>query len=205
MNIRENIVSGETTVIEHHKIIQALCYIGSKARARKLGKVHALKIIYLADRYHLRKFGSSITGDTYYAMEMGPVASETKSAIEGKIKDADLAAYAGRYIKSGDNGFQSLIVSNFDELAKTDIESLDAAYDTFLDKGPENIVGFTHRFREWKRHQVKIDAGRSRVLMDMADFFEPSLFENDEYCPADADQVALNREIYLSTPECLRV
>lgn len=187
------------------KIAQSLCYIGGKCRGRSLDKIYALKIIYLADRYHLRKYGSTITGDEYFAMEKGPVASMTKTVIEGKIEDKSSSDYVLRYIMPGRNRFQSKIVTCFDELAKTDIEALDAAYDTFLEKDPENIIGFTHRFPEWKNHQPAIDAGRKRVKMNLADFFEPSLFPRDEYCPAGDEQVRLNREIYLSTPECLRI
>lgn len=186
------------------KIAQSLCYIGGKCRGRSLDKIYALKIIYLADRYHLRKYGSTITSDEYFAMEKGPVASVTKSVIEGKIEDKSASDFALRYITPGRNRFQSKIITCFDELAKTDIEALDAAYDTFVEKGPENIVLFTHRFPEWQKHQIAIDGGRKRVKMNLVDFFEPSLFPKDEYCPAGKEQVGLNREIYLDTPECLR-
>lgn len=189
---------------DYKKIIQSLCYIGGKCRGRRMSKIHALKVIYLADRYHLRKFGSTITGDSYWAMPMGPVASSTKKVIEGSAADKDMAAYALDYIMPDKDRYQSKIVTTFDELAKTDIEALDAAYDAYLDRAPENIVTYTHRFPEWHKHQARLDAGASRVKMSMLDFFEPSMYPRDEYCPASEEQVSLNREIYLDTPECLR-
>jgi len=186
------------------KIVQALCYIGSKCRNRTINKIPALKIVYLADRYHLRKFGTSITGDEYYAMEKGPVPSVTKSIMEGRAEGPS-EEYAKRYIVSGRNSFCAKIATNFDELSRTDIEALDAAYDTYRDHC-EDIVTFTHRFQEWKRHQSLLDSGaRKRVRMSIADFFEPSLFERDEYCPAPQKVVDMNRDNYLSTPEYMRV
>jgi hypothetical protein len=188
---------------DYHKITQALCYLGSKCRGRTMDKLHALKVVYLADRYHLRKYGSTISSDNYLAMEMGPVASTTRKTIEGKLS-GDPAAYALQYITPGKDRFQSKISTSFDELSKTDIESLDAAYDTYLAKGPDNIIAFTHRFPEWQKHQREIDAGKKAVRMSLVDFFDPSHFPKDEYCPADEELVETNKEIFLETPEYLR-
>jgi uncharacterized phage-associated protein len=43
----------------------------------------ALKLIYFADRYHLRKYGRLVTNDIYYAMNYGPVPSSVKDIAEG--------------------------------------------------------------------------------------------------------------------------
>lgn len=188
---------------DYQKITQALCYLGSKCRRRTMDKLHALKVMYLADRYHLRKYGSTISADSYLAMEMGPVASATRKTIEGRLS-GDPAAYAQMYISPGKDNFRSKINTCLDELSKTDIEALDAAYDTYLDKGPGNIIKFTHRFPEWQKHQCEIDGGKKYVRMSLVDFFEPSLFPNDEYCPADDELVEANKEFFLETPKYLR-
>lgn len=186
------------------KIAQSLCYIGGKNRLRKIGKINALKIIYLADRYHLRKFGTSITGDEYFAMAMGPVPSATKRIIEG-ARESSVAEYAKRFIMCGKDDFTACIITDFDELSKTDIEALDAAYDVFRDH-KEDIVTYTHRFPEWKKHQTLLDSGaKKRVKMDIADFFEPSMYETDEYCPTPQRLVDANRDNYLAAPSYLRV
>lgn len=37
---------------------------------------HLLKVIYFADKYHLEHYGRQITGNTFIAMDYGPVPSE---------------------------------------------------------------------------------------------------------------------------------
>ena len=55
---------------------QALNYFARKKNG-KINKMKAIKLIYLADRYHLRKYGRPVVGDDYWAMKYGPVASST--------------------------------------------------------------------------------------------------------------------------------
>jgi uncharacterized phage-associated protein len=59
------------------KSVQVLNWIARK-EGGKVDKLKAIKIYWLADRLHLRKYGSTLTNDTYYAMEYGPVASLAK-------------------------------------------------------------------------------------------------------------------------------
>ncbi len=61
-----------------HKIVQALDYIVSAVPGGGCSKLILLKFIFLADRYHLRKFGRTITGDSYRAMTYGPVAQHVR-------------------------------------------------------------------------------------------------------------------------------
>jgi len=54
------------------KIRQAIAYIASKIpEAQNMYKV--LKVMYFADKLHLRRYGRVIFGDRYFAMKHGPV------------------------------------------------------------------------------------------------------------------------------------
>lgn len=53
------------------KAIEAITYIASNAPVKDI--YHICKILYLADKAHIEKYGRSICGDTYYAMPYGPV------------------------------------------------------------------------------------------------------------------------------------
>ena len=48
----------------------------------EIDKLHALKLVFFADRFHLRKYGRPITNDQYWAMRFGPVASGVKDLFE---------------------------------------------------------------------------------------------------------------------------
>ena len=45
------------------KIIQALAYIAYHQPGHKVNSMKAYKLLWLADRYHLRQYGRTITGD----------------------------------------------------------------------------------------------------------------------------------------------
>ena len=63
------------------KVVQALDYLVTSLKGG-CSKLNLLKLVYLADRYHLRKFGRTVTGDSYRAMPYGPVADRTRVVIE---------------------------------------------------------------------------------------------------------------------------
>jgi len=48
----------------------------------EINKPKALKLVYFADRCHLRRFGRPITGDEHLAIPYGPVASGAKDLTE---------------------------------------------------------------------------------------------------------------------------
>lgn len=55
------------------KTLNALLYVANRMQRNDFHKI--FKIIYFADRQHLADWGRPITGDTYIAMEAGPVPS----------------------------------------------------------------------------------------------------------------------------------
>lgn len=61
----------------YKKAAQTLNYFAIK-NGGEIDKLHALKLVFFADRYHLRKYGRPITNDQYWAMRFGPVASGVK-------------------------------------------------------------------------------------------------------------------------------
>ena len=55
------------------KSLNALLYVANRVKRKDFHKI--FKVIYFADRQHLADWGRPITGDTYIAMEAGPVPS----------------------------------------------------------------------------------------------------------------------------------
>ena len=55
------------------KTLNALLYVVNRVQRKDFHKI--FKVIYFADRQHLADWGRPITGDTYIAMEAGPVPS----------------------------------------------------------------------------------------------------------------------------------
>ncbi len=160
----------ETT---YKKATQALNLLARK-KDGKINKMKAIKLIFLADRLHLRKYGRPIIGDMYWAMKLGPVGSLTKNVAELSSISADVLAYAKKYIKPTDEQKQTFISLKPEDLSvfsKTDLECLEAVYETFSDKDQFELADITHTYPEWLKHKKELMAGKKRIKMDYDDFF----------------------------------
>lgn len=162
------------------KILQALYYIQSKTPnsnyKAKYNIMYLLKVMFFADRYHIRHFGFVASGDTYVAMERGPVGSATKDILYKQMPRQDNLV-----------GMSSLlddvtVVSEYDveiakqdcdELSKSFIQSLDFALKTYGDRDQFKLSDITHDYPEWKKHETAINSGTKKSIpMDFKDFFD---------------------------------
>ena len=156
----------------YKKATQALNFLAEK-KDGKINKMKAIKLIYLADRLHLRKYGRPIIGDVYWAMKLGPVGSRTKRAAELDVPESFLP-YAQKYIQSGDEkkqSFVSLRSTDTDLFSRTDIECLESVYFAFGDKDQFELAELSHQYPEWAKHAKELKSGKKRVLMDYEDLF----------------------------------
>ena len=67
--------------LDVEKATQALNFFARQEGA-SIVKMKALKLVFFADRYHLRRYGRPVVRDKYKAMEYGPVASTAYDLIE---------------------------------------------------------------------------------------------------------------------------
>lgn len=80
-----------------HKAVEAVLLVAS--RVANAGFHQISKLLYFADRIHLERYGRLICGDSYVAMQHGPVPSATYDLLKatagrGDSRWADLAAEA---------------------------------------------------------------------------------------------------------------
>lgn len=194
----------EPAIPFQHKVISSLLgRIASRVSSKCISKLYALKIVYLADRYHLRKYGRTITEDTYWAMNYGPVASETKRYIES-VASGDESPPAFLSIKNDSRGHQEIkVVGPVDEsyLSETDIEAIDAALAEACIH--DDLISFTHLFPEWKKHESELGGRITRRKMDFADFFLAAP-KTAEYCDVSQELLDLNRSLLAETNICSR-
>jgi uncharacterized phage-associated protein len=183
----------------HRKATQALAFLAEQAGGN-LNKMKALKLIFFADRYHLRKYGRSITNDTYFAMKYGPVPSGCRnlqsSPDEYGPTDADL--YASEFLDCSEPYGYS-VRKNADQkvLSKSDVEALSFAWKNYQGKDQFALAEETHHFPEWKKHAAALESGEvSRRLMPYSDFLENPATSVDPLPPlAVEDQSDLRDEI----------
>jgi len=159
-------------VFDYKKATQALNYFAEKSGG-KINIMKALKLIYFADRYHLRKYGRLITNDTYYAMDNGPVASGVKDiAEESNFTGKEAQNYASNYIASSAKYyFVSKQSVDKSELSVSDIEALGYAWDKFGHLDEWAIVDLTHKYPDWYKHRLSLELA-DRIEMNLDDFFD---------------------------------
>ncbi|BAQ34018.1 MULTISPECIES: Panacea domain-containing protein [Dehalococcoides] len=183
------------------KIVQVLNYLAIKAGGR-INKLKALKLIYFADRYHLRKYGRLISNDTYYAMKLGPVPSLACDIAESDAYlDDSYLEYAGEYIHPIDNGcensieYNSIKSADLDLFSETDIEAINYVWQKFGEIEPFRLAEMTHDYPEWQKHS-KVAKRNRRVDMEIIDFLDDPREDIDKIFElSDQDKECLREQI----------
>ena len=104
----------ESMGFDYRKAIQAINLLVRKYPELRLNKMKALKLLWAADRYHLRKYGRPIVGDTYVAMGYGPVPSTTKDILEKNSYLQDEVEYSERFLRTKKHELESIREEDLD-------------------------------------------------------------------------------------------
>ncbi len=157
---------------DYKKATQELNYFALK-EGGDINKMKALKLIYFADRFHLRKYGRLITNDIYFAMDYGPVPSNVKDIAEETSFLGDSEKdYSSQYISVIDNlTFKSVNPVDNGIFSDSDVEALDYIWERFGHLDQFELADITHEYPEWKRHEKALDLD-PRIQMYLEDFFD---------------------------------
>jgi hypothetical protein len=160
--------------LDRDKAREALVYLVSKS-AKGLDKYSACKLLFLADKYHLVRYGRTITGDRYFAMQHGPAPTRVLDLLGAFIQDPDSVPDLSSALRV-DATFQypRVFVTNsvaLENLSKSDIEALDEAVARFGSKQFPEMKTLTHDMAAYKNAWDN-RGSRGSVAMDFKDFFE---------------------------------
>jgi hypothetical protein len=160
------------------KIIQTLAYIQRKTGADS--KTDLIKYLFFADRVNIRRYFSSISQDYYYALKLGPIASETLDVLN---KDEEYLNYPDdvlqllEKISIKDKQTRIIDEASLDLLSKNEIESIDFVTNIFKKDMP--LIEFTHEYPEWKRYGILFkNKYISKVNINVEDFFKNPDMDN---------------------------
>ncbi len=181
----------------YKKIAQVANYL-TRREGGEIDRLKLVKLLYLADRYHMRKYGRLVTGDYYFAMQYGPVGSTAANmASLSEWLGEEQLSYASKYLSRKDNHtVASINEVDMDELSESDVEALDFAYANFGGKRASDLVDLTHKYPEWVNQKDALDAGAARVPIDTLDFFEDSTLVTDDKFKTESRQLQIARDIY---------
>jgi uncharacterized phage-associated protein len=133
------------------RVAQIAAYLLSKG-GNRMSYLKLMKLMYLADRESMNRFGEPLSGDRMVAMPHGPLLSRSLDLMNGTER--------------GDNGWNAWIsdATNyeiellrhdtdrdaFDELSDADLSLLDGIYREFGHMNKWEIRDYTHeRCAEW--------------------------------------------------------
>lgn len=184
---------------------QALNYLAGKSGGT-LNKLKALKLIFFADRYHVRKYGRPVTGDEYLAMQYGPVASGVKDIAEmSSFLDPKVSSYAKHFVSPINKlAFRSIAAVDTGQLSESDIEALDFAWNNFSGFDKFELAELTHAYPEWKRHESALKHV-ANVRMDYLDFLDDPPADCNPCFPLTADDKEVVADMLREKSEIARL
>ena len=154
------------------KTLNALLYVANRVQRKDFHKI--FKIIYFADRQHLVDWGRPITGDTYIAMEAGPVPSRLYDMMKIVRGDSYMpdSEGLGKYFQI-DNWMyvNPLVDADPNKLSSNELEVLDAciakysslSYDEIKEKSHDVAWRSTARDFSIKWEDIAREAGLDEV------------------------------------------
>jgi len=184
---------------DHKKATQAINYL-TKKEGGQIDKLKLIKLVYFADRFHLRRYGRLIANDAYLAMPLGPVGSSVKDIAEfSDFLDTTEREYAATYL--GQGGIENTIVSIADVdtevFSKSELEALDFAYNEFGDKSAPALVDIAHRYPEWNKFKRALESKETtRESMSYPDFFKNPSNDIEDKFSLSSDVLSASRELF---------
>ena len=180
----------------YEKVVQALAYLTQKNNG-KINKMKIIKLIYFADRFHLRKYGKLLSGDKYYGMEYGAVPSITKDlATRNIFLDENVLEYIDNYLDTSEQ--YDLGLKNdceLDFLSESELEALDFAFQVFGDKDEFQLANISHDYPEWDNIKEELQS-KKRAEMNVMDFLgDPINEQNPCFELSEGDKADLKEEL----------
>jgi uncharacterized phage-associated protein len=158
---------------DYEKTIQLLAYIQKKANTTD--KLTLIKLLFFADRMHIRRYCALISHDVYYALRNGPAASKTLNVLNhSNYLESDIFETKTNLLSKIQliNDKERIIKETSTNcLDKTEKQVVDTVVEIF-GKFPLNVlINITHDYPEWKRYEDLLVEGLTDGELIMVDDF----------------------------------
>ena len=155
-------------MFSQRRVAQMAAYLLGREKGR-MTYLKLMKLLYLADRESMKRYGHPISGDRYVSMDHGPVLSTTFNLINGAV----------RFVEQGWNYWiadkanydvelkRKVSRESLDELSDANLDVLSDIYAKFGKVDKWKLVDYTHRYcPEWT------DPKGSSIPIDYEDIFK---------------------------------
>lgn len=144
----------------------AIQFFASKSHNGSINRLKLIKLLWLADRIHLNRYGRFILRDKYKALPHGPVPSATLDIANQPIENFITV-----------EGYNLISEAQFDSkyFSKSDLRVLNEVWEKYGELSQYELRDFSHKFPEWQRFENQLsDAHQPNsysIVVD--DFFSP--------------------------------
>jgi len=148
--------------LDTDKTAAAIVFLAASG-TRDLTKYKIVKLLFLADKYHLVRYGRTITGDRICAMDYGPVPSVALDALniflgleKGNPAALEISRQLSEYItvdtKHRNKHFITFRTFDFNRyLSPSDLEALKAVVEEHGRKSFEELKAMTHELFAYRK------------------------------------------------------
>ena len=186
--------------MDYKKWVQVVNFFARKEKEttwKGIDKLKVLKLVWIADRIHLRRYWKTILNDTYFAMDLWPVASWIKNICDQN--EEYLSKEHNAYIKQYLEKKPKFIIESKKEVddgyfSQTNLDILEEVYNKFWSQSNSFLIDFTHKYPEWKKFEENLKVWNS-FLMDYKDFFK-NIEWQDEIFNFPEEFLEISRNIY---------
>lgn len=162
--------------LDMDKVIASAVYVAQKVPRLTVGRL--MKLLFLADKYHLVRYGRPITGDRYIAMKDGPVPSFAYRVFKKEVLKNPYTPQGKRLalaiaVDKTESPAHLSAKGSFDrtQLSASDVEALNRIIAAFGKLTFHELRKMTHAMPAY-HNAWEVRGNRSGVRMNFADFFE---------------------------------
>ena len=172
----------------------AIAYFASK-KLPDLTKYKICKLLFFADKLHLVRYGRSITGDDYFALDWGPIPSTTLDALNDQHPFAVwLDALLIR--KHGGGKYPTYLLRSdatvdMRYLSKSDRKVLAKIARDYGQKSFDDLFDLTHATPAYKRAWDRKKEHEKRSAMRFEEFFE----DDEDAVPGACEEMLENASL----------
>lgn len=166
------------------KIIEGLIWIANKKPG--IDHYHIVKTLFIADKLHLNKYGRPIFGDTYVAMEYGPVPSFALDLINVNkqvLTPDQISEIRESLVVNQVDSIKYILskrASNFNLFSGTDLKCLEQAFNLVEPLSFGELMELTHKEKAWDKAWHGKEEGKRSVQMEIEAFVDEDNEHKDE-------------------------
>ncbi len=156
---------------------------------RNMPYMSMIKLVFFAERFHIRNFGFPLTGDMYYAMKHGPVPSVVKNVINKEYLHMGFISEKQRELietsvvlkdRNQNDKLASFSIKNksYFDLSKSASASIEFTLINFGSFDQKKLIDITHAYPEWTRYKELFKTDSTNILRQ--DIFFEDFFKNPD-------------------------